>query len=223
MPGAHYLFFGFGDRQYLLAKNHHAPVLLAALWPGRGMLLVTGLTAPPQEAFGAAHVAALAVTPQQLQAAQAFIRQSLDQKSGVKASARGPYDGSLYFAAAAKYSAFHTCNTWAAEVLESAALPIHSGGVLFAGQLWTQVRRAEREQTAPTTLPSARREALSYPTGQLQGGFEPSWQMTVVPEFWGTTTVVFFAGGGGLLLLMQPDSSDAARTMPDRNFIIVSS
>jgi hypothetical protein len=30
-PGAQYLFFGFGDRHYLLAKNRGAPVLLAAL------------------------------------------------------------------------------------------------------------------------------------------------------------------------------------------------
>jgi len=42
----------------------------------------------------------------------------------------------------------------------------------------------------------------------LQGGREPSWQTTVVPDWAGTTTVVF-AGGGGLELLMQPASSDA--------------
>ena len=33
-------------RRYLLAKNRNAPVLLAALWPGRGMILATGLTSP---------------------------------------------------------------------------------------------------------------------------------------------------------------------------------
>ena len=32
-PGVRYLFFGFGDRHYLLAKDRNAPVLLAALWP----------------------------------------------------------------------------------------------------------------------------------------------------------------------------------------------
>ena len=59
-PGAQYLFFGFGDRHYLLAKRHNAPVLLAALWPGNAVLLVTGLAATPQEAFGASHVIELA-------------------------------------------------------------------------------------------------------------------------------------------------------------------
>ena len=39
-----------------MAKDHNGPVLLGALWPGRGMLLLTGLTSAPQEAFGAEHV-----------------------------------------------------------------------------------------------------------------------------------------------------------------------
>ncbi len=101
-PGVKYLFFGFGDQQYLLAKSHNAPVLLGALWPGRGMLLATGLSAPPQDAFGAAHVVLLAVTPQQLHDAQAYVWQTLNEKSAAKPAARGPYDGSLYFAAAPK-------------------------------------------------------------------------------------------------------------------------
>jgi hypothetical protein len=140
-PGMRYLFFGFGDQQYLAAKNHNAPKLLAALWPGRGVLLVTGLSTTPAEAFGSTHVAVLTVTPQELNDAESFIWNSLDRQAGARSSARGPYDGSLYFAAAPRYSAFHTCNTWAAEVLKAAALPIHSSGVVFAGQLWTQVRR----------------------------------------------------------------------------------
>ena len=149
-PGARYLFFGFGDRNYLLAKNRGAPVLLAALWPGRGLILATGLTAPPALAFGATHVAALAVTVRQASDAQAFVWYSLDQQTGndaVKSYATGPYDGSLFFTAAPKYSAFHTCNTWAAEALAVAALPIHSSGVIFAGQLWARVRRLEKVQS----------------------------------------------------------------------------
>jgi hypothetical protein len=44
-----------------------------------------------------------------------------------------------------------------------------------------------------------------------QGGFVPSWHITVVLESWGTITVVFFAGAGGLLLLIQPDSTGTTR------------
>jgi hypothetical protein len=56
----------------------------------------------------------------------------------------GPYEDSLYFQATPKYSAFHTCNTWAAEALRIAGLPVHSGGVIFSGQLWSQVVRINR-------------------------------------------------------------------------------
>jgi hypothetical protein len=146
-PGAEYLFFGFGDRHYLLAKNRGAPVLLAALWPGSGLILATGLTAPPALAFGVSHVAALAVTVRQASDAQAFIWYSLDKQTDnhtVKSYAAGPYEGSLFFTAAPKYSAFYTCNTWAAESLAVAGLPIHTSGVIFAGQLWARVRRLEK-------------------------------------------------------------------------------
>jgi hypothetical protein len=193
-PGARYLFFGFGDRRYLLAKNRNAPVLLAAVWPGRGMILATGLASPPSAAFGASQVAALAVTARQASDAQAFVWYSLDRQpvldqqttdNPVRSYALGPYEGSLFFTAAPRYSGFHTCNTWAAEALAVAALPIHSAGVIFAGQLWGQVRRLEKKQSAtarPMAIaPSASLPGIAQPQAQ-QGGLLPSWQTTVVPE-----------------------------------------
>jgi len=198
-PGAQYVFFGFGDRRYFLARHHHAPGLLAALWPGQGMMLATGLISAPPVAFGEGHVAALRVTPRQTRDAQAFVWQSLKKQSedgSVKSYAPGPYGGSVFFDATPKYSAFHTCNTWAAEVLAAGTLPIRSAGVVFAGQLWTQVRRLEKRQatlagrTAPVrSLPGSAaaqgRIAAAHGQGraQRQGGLLPSSQTTVVPEF----------------------------------------
>jgi hypothetical protein len=210
-PGARFLFFGFGDRHYFLAKNRSAPVLLAALWPGRGLILATGLSAPPAFAFGANQVAGLAVTARQASDAQAFVWYSLDRQTrdgAVQSYAPGPYEGSLFFTAAPKYSALHTCNTWAAESLAAAALPIRSSGVIFAGQLWARVQRLEKFQSditrqavlgigRPTSgtrqsilLPKASRPpppasvpALAQGRAQRQGGVLPSSQTTVVPEF----------------------------------------
>jgi hypothetical protein len=62
LPGSVYVFFGFADKHYLLAANHHAPVLLSALWPGASILLTTGLTNSPAEGFGTTHVITLKVT-----------------------------------------------------------------------------------------------------------------------------------------------------------------
>lgn len=190
-PGVRYVFFGFGDQRYLLAKDRNAPVSLAALWPGRGMILATALASSPQDAFGGAHVIALSVTQEQARDTQAFVWHSLE--NGIQPYATGPYEGSSFFAATPRYSAFHTCNTWAAESLRAAALPIHSTGVIFAGQLWRQVRRLAKKQSvggkqsadrlsgAGAQLPGA---AQMYRLAdQRHGGWVPSWHTTVVPPF----------------------------------------
>jgi hypothetical protein len=52
LSAAHYLLFGFGDRHYLLNKGRSTAGLLGAVWPGPGVVLVTGLTATPEKAFG---------------------------------------------------------------------------------------------------------------------------------------------------------------------------
>lgn len=151
-PGARYVFFGFGDRHYLLSQ-HHGLATLGALWPGAAVILVTALKATPGEAFGASAVVELHVTDTQLRAAQAFIWKSLAH--GDEVYAPGPYDGSLYFSATARYSGLHTCNTWVAESLRAAGLPVRSRAVIFAGQIWSQSLKLERGSSGAATNPSA--------------------------------------------------------------------
>jgi hypothetical protein len=147
LPGSRCVFFGFADKHYLLAANHNAPVLLSALWPGASILLTTGLTNSPAEGFGAAHVITLNVTKDQMRDLQAFIWRSLRTQDDVlKVYRDGPYEGSVYFLGKQKYSALHTCNTWGAEALRAAGFHVHTAGVIFAGQLWSQARRLKRLQ-----------------------------------------------------------------------------
>ena len=146
-PAARYLEFGFGDRQYLMSRRKKTATLLSALWPGPGLVLGTGLTATPEAAFGAHNVIRLALTPGQLQSIQYFVWQTLSrQGDDVKPIADGPYGGSLFYATATRYSAFNTCNTWAAQALQSGALAVDSTGVEFSGQVWRQVQRIARPQ-----------------------------------------------------------------------------
>ena len=145
LPGARFVFFGFADKHYLLAKNHGGPVLLSALFPGASILLTTGITNSPAEGFGATHVIALIATQDQMRELQAFIWRSLRTQDDVLEVYRdGPYEGSVYFLGKPKYSALHTCNTWGAEALSAAGFHVHTVGVIFAGQLWVQARRLKR-------------------------------------------------------------------------------
>ena len=161
-PGARCLLFGFGDRRYLMAKHSHVPAMLGAIWPGEALVLVTGLTATPAEAFGQKQVIALDVSPSQSRELQAFVAHSLRTTDGsgfegsqgadgalgtgpFAVAAPGPYSGSLFYSSDLKYSGVHTCNTWVAEGLRSAQLPVRSRGTLFARQLWRQVTRVADE------------------------------------------------------------------------------
>jgi hypothetical protein len=147
-PGVRYLMFGFGDRHYLKARNPHLPNMIAALWPGDGLILVTALSGSPGEAFGDQHVIELSVGQAQARAAQERIVATLALlDGGLQSDGPGPYVGSLYLRAVSRYSAVHTCNTWVAEVLKAAGLPLHSRGVIFAGQLWRPVHRIARLET----------------------------------------------------------------------------
>jgi hypothetical protein len=148
LPGARYVFFGFADKHYLLAAKPNAPVLLSALWPGAGIVLTTGLPNSPAEAFER-QVILLNIAQDQMRALQAFIWRSLRTEGDVlQVYQQGRYEGSVYYLAAPKYSAFHTCNTWGAEALRAAGFHVHSRGVIFAWQLWAQTKRLKHRQAA---------------------------------------------------------------------------
>jgi hypothetical protein len=143
-PRAGYFFFGFGDRHYLLAKRQGSSTLSGALLPGPGIVLVTALENSPAQAFGASHVLEFDLSAAEMAAAQSFVRRTLSGDQGateLPSVAEGPYEGSLYYGAEPRYSALHTCNTWAAEALDSAGLPVRTRLVVLAGQLWRQARR----------------------------------------------------------------------------------
>jgi hypothetical protein len=168
LPGARYVFFGFADKHYLLAANHNAPVLLSALWPGAGIVLATGLPNSPAQAFGAKQVVALSVQAEQMRDLQSFIWRSLRTRDEeLQVYQQGPYDGSVYFLAVPKYSAFRTCNTWGAEALRAAGFRVHAKGVIFAWQLWMQARRLKRTQQrhGQDTSPAA---GASLPGGSYE-------------------------------------------------------
>jgi hypothetical protein len=165
-PGARYLFFGFGDRHYLLVAHKNFPGLLGALWPGAGVVLATALEQSPDDAFGAQQVIELTVGAAAAQAAQVFVWNSLVQDQGAAVFySGGPYGASQYLSAVPRYSATHTCNTWAAEVLGAAGVPVRSHGVWFAWQLWSQTQRIQGpgRRSAPTARSNSNSDVWRRP------------------------------------------------------------
>jgi uncharacterized protein (TIGR02117 family) len=147
LPGASYLLFGFGDQHYFMHHSESLGTTIGAAWPGAGLVLMTGLTTTPEQAFGAAGVMRLTVSASQARRLESFVWDTLaTSNNAVNALAAGPYDGSFYYASTIRYSGLHTCNTWTAEGLRAAGLPVHSFAVEFSGQVWRQVRKIQRQQ-----------------------------------------------------------------------------
>jgi uncharacterized protein (TIGR02117 family) len=142
-PGVRFLVFGFGERAYLLHRQHDSGDMLAALFPNPGAILVTALRDAPDAAFPPTDVVALPLSERQFRRLTAFIAASLTggQDGGHRRIANGPYPGSAFYASTATYSFAFTCNTWTAEGLQTAGLPIRASGVLFAGDVMDQARR----------------------------------------------------------------------------------
>jgi hypothetical protein len=151
-PGVRYLVFGFGDRAYLAARHRMLLDMVGALFPGSGAILVTALRAPPGDAFGAEHVVPLPLSRAQLDRLTSFIWDDLqkDPHGLPILIADGPYPGSLFYASSATYDLAYTCNTWTADALYVAGLPISRDGVVFASQLMSRVRSAAQSLYTPT-------------------------------------------------------------------------
>ena len=141
--GVRFLVFGFGDRVYYMAREATFFGTLAAAFPGPGVILVTGLSATPADAFGADHVIALSVTGAQLAAVSGFIRHALEPQPGgaLQALGDGPYPGSRFYASSESYDLMHDCNWWTLAALASGGLPASPDGVIFADQTLGRVRR----------------------------------------------------------------------------------
>jgi hypothetical protein len=148
-PRARTLFFGFGERDWLLTRQRTPWQLIEAVWPDPAAILVTGLEAPPAVAFADYTVLAAATTESGQARLEAFLADELaitPDASGPQPIAPGPYPGSQFYAATDAYDVLHSCNTWTAEALEAAGLAVRPEGVLFASQVISRSRSAGAEQ-----------------------------------------------------------------------------
>ncbi|WP_233451620.1 DUF2459 domain-containing protein [Paraburkholderia caribensis] len=159
--GATHLCFGFGEREFAMTREHSILATLSALWPGRGAILMTVLRDTPVAAYGADKVVTLQVAAAGKVRLAAYLDRSVqrDELSHPVRLGDGPYAGSRYFGATANYAGYYTCNTWTADALRSAQLPV-DGTILFASTVFRQARNVAACQqpghftgTGPACIP----------------------------------------------------------------------
>jgi len=129
-PGAPLIAFGFGKRDWITAEEPDLATILSGPIPGPGVVEVTGRAALPAGAIrlglGQAGIAGL----------QRFLAASLADPAAPPAVV-SRY-GQHFHDSSRRYSLAFTCNTWVAEALSAAGLPVRPAGVRLTRGVLTQ-------------------------------------------------------------------------------------
>lgn len=154
-PGARVLMFGFGKRTWITARVESLSELLMGPIPGPGAIQVIGLRVEPGDAYGGAGVVRLSLRPDQAARLERFVWTSIGKtRTGQpRLISPGLFPGSLFYAASRGYAPDYTCNTWSAEALQSAGLPVSPDGVVLAGGVLDQLARVGGSCLVPDRAP----------------------------------------------------------------------
>lgn len=166
---------GFGARGWYMARVPGSWDAVQAVLGGPGVVLARPLPAPPRALFGPERVAVLRVSPEGMAGLRDLLARTL--APGPVRLADGPYPGSAFYAARARYGPTYTCNTWVVDALRAAGLSGDAWGVVTAGQVMREARRAEAAQaTAPGTL-----GAVAAVDPAARGAIQPATHRTAPP------------------------------------------
>lgn len=138
-----YIMFGWGNRKFYMAPSPSLGMDIEALFPSKSTVLIESCENPPRECYTTAvRFHSVNVSAEGLDKLDNYLVQSLqtDTTDKLQALGPGPDAGSEFYASGLSYDAFHTCNTWTAEALYAAGVPINYHGVIFADQLWRQLK-----------------------------------------------------------------------------------
>ncbi len=144
-PGAVYLEFGWGDREYFPEpETTFGMGLRAAMTPTPATLHVVGLDLPPPQAYPEAEVMAVTLPPDGVAGLLTAIGGFFERPDGERArqSAPGLFPSSRFYDARGRFSLAETCNRWTARMLQAAGLDLSPDGVVTAGQLMDRLRAA---------------------------------------------------------------------------------
>jgi uncharacterized protein (TIGR02117 family) len=146
-PQAQFIEFSWGDKDYF--PNPDAGIfsaLKAAFWSSGSVLHVVGVTADVKNFYPTAEIVELQLSAPAYARLQDFIAQTfLRPGAGRAQPSAGLFANSRFYPATHKFSLVKTCNTWVAEALESAGLPIASNYVMTAGQLAEQLSKLNQQ------------------------------------------------------------------------------
>jgi uncharacterized protein (TIGR02117 family) len=141
-PDAEFIEFSWGDKDYF--PNPDAGVftgIKAAFWSSGSVLHLVGFSGNPKSFYRSEELVELRLTTNAHGRLLDYISRTFFRpppRDRAEASA-GLFTYSRFYPATHKFSLLKTCNTWVAEALKSAGLPISPGHVMTADSLATQL------------------------------------------------------------------------------------
>jgi len=142
-PDAEYLEIGWGDRNYYQAPDPGWGLALkAAFWSNGSVLHVAGFKGPVEKVFHG-EIVEIILSVEAFERLVNFISDTFSRpgEAAPLAVAPGLYSNSRFYSATGRFHIFRTCNTWVAEALSSAGVPISPGYAVTAGNLIDQVKQ----------------------------------------------------------------------------------
>jgi uncharacterized protein (TIGR02117 family) len=145
LPGEN-LEIGWGDRDFYQTPDAGIGLgIKAAFVSGGSVVHVTAFDGAVRDYFRGAEIYELEVSAEGYRRLIQFVSDSFLRLEGPEASRHGLYPNSRFYPARGKFHLFRNCNTWVAEALVAAGLPVNPSAVITAGNLFSQVKRL-REQ-----------------------------------------------------------------------------
>ena len=142
-----YIEIGWGDWEFYQAPEATwAMTLKAAFWPTRSVLHVAGFSEPVRKFFPANEVIEVVLTDEGFKELCRFIARThmrVERDQGIKIGP-GLYGNSGFYPAEGKFHVFRNCNSWVAQALRVAGLPV-SRFTMTAGSVMAQVRAFARD------------------------------------------------------------------------------
>jgi len=144
-PTARFIEFSWGDKDYFPNPDSGVfAAIKAALWSAGSVMHLVGFSDSVERFYAGATVTELRLSPPAYRRLLDYLDDTFMRESSPPRAhaAPGLFPYSRFYPARRSFSLLRTCNTWVAEALEHAGLPISSAFVITAGNLHSGLLQA---------------------------------------------------------------------------------
>jgi uncharacterized protein (TIGR02117 family) len=147
-PGARVIMFGYGKKTFFTAPPQTFSEYVLGPFPGTAVIHAVGLRVAADKAYPPEATVTLMLPADGKQALSAYIWNDLSKDAAGKPQIVAPstHPDGLFYAANSRYNLLHTCNSWTADALHAAGLPVSTSAVMFSGQVMNRVKKAAQNQ-----------------------------------------------------------------------------